>query len=137
MGGRGYAMGKIRRFEDVIAWQRAREFTREIYEMSSTHPFSRDFALKDQIRRAAISVMANIAEGFERNGNKEFSQFLSYAKGSLGEVRAFLYVALDAEFIDRTSFERLLQRSTETACLISGLMRYLSRSEYKGWRHLR
>ena len=88
-------MATFHRFEDIDAWQKARELTRAVYAASRSGSFSKDFALRDQIRRASISVMSNIAEGFERGGNKEFRQFLSTAKGSAGEVRAQRYVALD------------------------------------------
>ncbi len=87
-------MAKIDRFEDIKAWQKARELNKEIYKISNNTLFEKDFGLKDQIRRASVSVLSNIAEGFERNGSKEFKQFLSIAKGSSGEVRAQLYVAL-------------------------------------------
>lgn len=81
-------MARIERFEDIESWKLAREVTKLIYEISSSGSFSRDFALVNQIRRASISILSNIAEGFERSGNKEFLQFLAIAKGSCGEVRA-------------------------------------------------
>jgi len=83
-------MSKIERFEDFDAWKLARRLTHAIYDVSAVGEFSRDFALRDQIRRASISIVSNIAEGFERDGDKEFLQFLSIAKGSCGEVRAQL-----------------------------------------------
>ena len=83
-------MATFKRFEDIEAWQLAREFTAKIYRLSKVPPFSRDFALRDQMRRAAVSVMSNIAEGFERGGTKEFLHFLSIAKGSAGELEAQL-----------------------------------------------
>ena len=89
-------MGKIERFEDIDAWKKARELTKIIYEVTAQGKLATDFSLRDQLRRAAVSIMANIAEGFEREGNKEFRQFLATAKGSAGEVKALLYVALDA-----------------------------------------
>ncbi|MBM4037083.1 MAG: four helix bundle protein, partial [Planctomycetes bacterium] len=93
-------MGKIERFEDMDAWKKARELTRAIYQLTSAGGFSRDFGLRDQIRRAAVSVMSNIAEGFERGGDKEFHQFLAVAKGSCGELRCQLYVVSVAESQD-------------------------------------
>ncbi len=87
-------MASAQRFEDIKAWQKARELVKNIYQATSVGKFARDFVLRDQIRRAAVSIMSNIAEGFEREGNKEFLQFLSLAKGSCGEVRAQLYVAI-------------------------------------------
>jgi four helix bundle protein len=85
-------MGKIVKFEDIEAWNKARELAKEIYAVSNEGPFARDFGLLDQTRRAAVSVMSNIAEGFERGGDVEFRRFLSIAKGSAGEVKAQLYV---------------------------------------------
>ncbi|MBK9314203.1 MAG: four helix bundle protein [Acidobacteria bacterium] len=95
----------VRRFEDLIAWQRARRLTADIYKISRNSNFARDFGLRDQIRRAAVSVMSNIAEGFERNRQGEFHQFLSIAKASCGEVRAQLYVAYDVGYLDQTSLD--------------------------------
>lgn len=80
-------MGKIEKFEDIVSWQRARELTRDVYGAAKHGAFSRDFGLRDQIQRAAVSTMANIAEGFERGGDKEFIQFLSNSKGSCAEVK--------------------------------------------------
>src|ERR671929_85029 len=100
-------MATFKTFEDIAAWQRARELTKEIYKLTSKNEFSRDFGLKDQIRRASVSIMSNIAEGFERSGTGEFAHFLATAKGSAGEVRSQLYVALDQEYIARSAFDRL------------------------------
>src|SRR5215210_7381743 len=94
----------IKRFEDVEGWKKARLLTRELYSVTMKGEFARDFALRDQIRRAAISVMSNIAEGFEREGNKEFRQFLSLAKGSASEIRSQLYIALDAGYLTQGDF---------------------------------
>ena len=88
-------MAKITRFEEIDCWRKSRELTKSIHQITLKQRFSRDFGLRDQIRRAAVSVLSNIAEGFERDGDKEFIQFLSLAKGSCGEIRAQLYVALD------------------------------------------
>jgi four helix bundle protein len=122
----------IEKFEDIQAWQMARQSTRMIYEASSTGTFSRDFALRDQIRRSAISIMSNIAEGFDRDGNKEFLNFLSIAKGSCAESRAQLYVALDGGHISQPEFDRLYNSLDQTGRLIGGFMRYLSSSDVKG-----
>ncbi|MGE0102084.1 MAG: four helix bundle protein [Blastocatellales bacterium] len=111
----------VRRFEDLIAWQRARTLTRDIYRISEDTRFARDFGLRDQIRRAAVSVMSNIAEGFERNRQGEFHQFLSIAKASCGELRAQLYVALDVGYLDQTSFDGLQRQAEEVSRIISGL----------------
>jgi len=125
-------MARIEQFEDIDAWKRARELAQAIYEVTSVAEFARDFGLRDQIRRAAVSVMSNIAEGFERSGDKEFRQFLSLAKGSAGEVKAQLYVALDARFLSQEQFDQLYSLATETGRLIGGFMRYLTDSGYKG-----
>ena len=93
--------GKVERFEDLVAWQKARGLTKAIYEMTGKGDIVKDFGLKDQMRRASVSIMSNIAEGFERNRPAEFHQFLSIAKGSCAELRAQLYVAVDAGYIGR------------------------------------
>ncbi len=92
-------MNTIKRFEDIIAWQKAREMTREIYTCTRAGAFTKDFGLRSQIQRASVSTMANIAEGFDRGGDKEFIQFLSNSKGSSGEVKSHLYVALDQGYV--------------------------------------
>ncbi|MGA2937936.1 MAG: four helix bundle protein [Syntrophobacteraceae bacterium] len=119
-------MTKIERFEDIEAWQKARKLASSVYAVSNHGPFSRDFGLRDQIRRAAVSIMSNVAEGFERGGSVEFRRFLSIAKGSAGEVNAQLYVAFDAELIDKARFDSLYRMATETGSLIGGFMRYLT-----------
>jgi four helix bundle protein len=125
-------MSTINTFEDIHAWQKARELNRIVYQISSTNSFSKDFGLRDQIRRASVSILSNIAEGYERNGNKEFLYFLSIAKGSAGEVRAQLYVALDLNYITKTEFDTLNQLATDTSKLISGFINYLKKSDLKG-----
>lgn len=120
-------MAPIRSFEEIEAWQKARELTKAIYAVSSEASFARDFALRDQIRRAAISILSNIAEGFERGGNAEFRQFLAIAKGSAGEVRAQLYVALDAHHLTHEQFTVLHQLTTEISRLLSGFLSYLEK----------
>jgi four helix bundle protein len=125
-------MAKIEKFEDIKSWELAREVTKIVYEISSAEKFSRDFALCNQIRRAAISIMSNIAEGFERNGDKEFVQFLSVAKGSCGEVRAQIYVALDQKYITDEQFEDISGKLIETSKTIAGFMKYLQQSELRG-----
>lgn len=125
-------MSKINTFEDIQAWQKARELTGAIYKVSSADSFNKDFGLKDQIRRASVSVLSNIAEGFERNGSKEFLLFLSIAKGSAGEVRAQLYIAFDLEYISKTEFDDLSKLATDTSKMIGGFMTYLKNSDLKG-----
>jgi four helix bundle protein len=125
-------MATIRQFEDLDSWKKARELTKVIYKITSNAHFSKDFPLKDQIRRAAVSITSNIAEGFEREGNREFIQFLSNAKGSCGEVRSQLYVALDEKYLTSLEFEETKQLCTEVSRLISGLMNYLKTSQIRG-----
>ena len=128
-------MAKIGRLEDVEAWKKARELTRVVYGVTKVGEFARDFSLKDQIRRASVSVMSNIAEGFERGGNKEFIQFLATAKGSVGEVQSLLYVALDAGFITQEQFDCLYNLAQDDARLIGGFMKYLKTSGYVGRKY--
>ena len=125
-------MARIEKFEDIESWKLAREITKLIYAASSTGGFCRDFALVNQIRRASISILSNIAEGFERSGNKEFLQFLAIAKGSCGEVRAQLYVAFDQHYIDEEKFKEISSKLLETNRMISGLMKYLQQSDLRG-----
>jgi four helix bundle protein len=126
---------KIKKFEDIESWKKARQLTKAVYEATSTGSFARDFGLKDQIRRASISILSNIAEGFERGGDKEFLQFLAMAKGSCGEVPAQLYVALDQGYVSQELFEELSQNTVEIGQLISGFMKYLSNSELRGSKY--
>lgn len=114
-------MQKARRFEDLLAWQRARTLTRDIYGATQGERFSRDFGLVGQIQRASVSILSNIAEGIERYGTKELPHFLSMAKGSSAEVRAQLYVALDIGYIDRAQFDALYAQADEVGRLIGGL----------------
>ncbi len=118
-------MPTIERFEDIEAWQKARVLVRAVYRASSRSPFARDFGLRDQMQKAAVSIMSNIAEGFERASNKEFVQFLNYAKGSAGEVRSQLYVALDLGYIDEGEFDRLMGVVLAVSKKLSGFMTYL------------
>ena len=128
-------MVKINKFEDIESWKKARRLTKEIYQTSATGGFVRDFGLKDQIRRASVSILSNIAEGFERGGDKEFSQFLAIAKGSCGEVRAQLYVALDQGYFSADTFDQLFSSATEVGQLLAGFIRYLKRSPLQGSKY--
>ncbi len=128
-------MSAFQRFEDIEAWQNARELTKAIYALSNDGQFARDFGLRDQIRRASVSIMSNIAEGFGRGGNKEFIQFLSTARGSASEVQAQLYVALDAGYINQDQFQKLYSETEATARMIAGLLRYLQNSDFKGAKY--
>ncbi|HKG12617.1 MAG TPA: four helix bundle protein [Pyrinomonadaceae bacterium] len=123
---------KVERFEDLIAWQKARALTRDIYNFTAQGRFSKDFGLKDQMRRAAVSIMSNIAEGFERGKPSEFHQFLSIAKASCAELRSQLYIALDAEYIDEDLFNQLMLRATEVGRIIGGLRSAVERKRDRG-----
>jgi four helix bundle protein len=125
-------MATFKTFEEIECWKKARELTREIYEITNRPAFSRDFGLKDQIRRAAVSIMSNIAEGYDRSGTAEFVHFLATAKGSAAEVRCQLYVAADQGYIHEDHFVKLNSLAAETARMLSGLMKYLRTSGYKG-----
>jgi four helix bundle protein len=114
---------KIRRFEDLIAWQKARALASAIYGLTARRPFSRDFTMRDQICGAAVSVPSNIAEGFERDRLREFHQFLSIAKGSCAEVRSDLYVAFDIGYIDEQQLSSLLAQGEEVGRIVGGLRR--------------
>ena len=111
----------IKCFEDLIAWQKARELTKAIYKITSTGIFSKDFGLKDQIQRASVSVMSNVAEGFERNSRNEFHQFLVIAKSSCAEVKSQLYVALDVNYLIEAIFQDLKAQAEEVSRIIGGL----------------
>jgi len=121
-------MSGITRFQDMQAWQKARELTAGIYELTRTGDFAKDYALRDQIRRAAISVMSNLAEGFERSSRQEFHQFLSIAKGSCAEVRSQLYTALDAKLIDQEEFSKAMACAESAANLIGAFRSSVARS---------
>lgn len=130
-------MATITRFEDIEAWQLGRELKRLIYACSKTREFAKDFALKDQIRRAAISVTANIAEGFEREGNREFIQFLSMSKGSCGELQDHLYTALDEAYLTQPQFDDLYRRAAQVGQKIGAFMNYPRRTEIRGRKFMR
>lgn len=125
-------MASFKSFEEIEAWKKSRKLTKQIYDLTGVGVFARDFGLKDQIRRACVSVMSNIAEGFERSGTGEFTQFLAMAKGSAGEVRSQLYVALDQRYLSEGEFEMLCSTVREISQMISGLMTYLRGSGIKG-----
>jgi len=128
-------MSRIERFEDIEAWKISRDLTRNVYIETNKGLFAKDFGLRDQIRRASISIMSNIAEGFERGGDKEFVQFISQAKGSSAEVRAQLYVAFDQCYIEKETFDRLADLTIQINSMLARLMKYLRDSEYKGSKY--
>ena len=126
---------QVRNFEDLEIWKDARALTREIYQLTRDSKFSKDFVLRDQIRRAAVSIMSNIAEGFERGGNQEFIQFLYIAKASCGEVRSQLYVALDQSYLAPEDCDGASKSFRRLSIMISNLIDYLKRSGMKGSKY--
>jgi four helix bundle protein len=127
---------QVKNFEDFEIWKEARALTREIYQLTRDSKFSKDFVLRDQIRRAAISVMSNIAEGFERGGNQEFIQFLYVAKASCGEVRSQLYVALDQSYVTSKDCDDVSKSLRRLSIMISNLIDYLKHSGMKGSKYM-
>lgn len=122
----------MKRFEDMEVWQAARDLAQQIFVLINREPFSKDFKLRDQINASSGSIMDNIAEGFERDGNREFRQFLSIAKGSAGEVRSQLYRAFDRGYLTKSEFDELQLRVLSISKQLSGLMHYLNSSDIKG-----
>jgi four helix bundle protein len=122
-------------FEDLGIWQDARKLCKDIFIITKNDLFCKDYKLCDQIRTSSGSVMDNIAEGFERNGNKEFIQFLSIAKGSCGECRSQSYRAFDNEYIDIETLNDLIYKTKTLSKQISGFMSYLKRSDFKGSKY--
>ena len=119
---------KIEHFEDIEAWKAARKLAQGIYVLTSQPRFAKDFGLRDQIQRAAVSIMANIAEGFDGRSTQEFIRFLGYAFRSATEVQSHLYVALDQGYLMKDRFEDLYQQAVETKKLINGFIRYLRKA---------
>ncbi len=121
-------MATAEKFEDIEAWQLARSLVSKIYASTRSGPFAKDFGLRDQIRRAAVSVMSNIAEGFDRRTDSSFQSFLVIARGSVGEVRSQLYVALDQQFIDRQQFDDMQRDVVRIGKMLTSLLQYLRSS---------
>ncbi len=124
-------------FEELKVYSVAREITRAVYELTRSTEFARDFNLVNQIRRASISMMANIAEGYERENNTEFVQFLYYAKGSCGELRAHLTIALDQRYIDEKKHAKVIGQCKKLSGMLKNLIGYLRNSDLTGTRHKR
>jgi len=120
---------KVERFEDLGAWQKARSLTADIYRASASGRFSRDFALRDQIRKSAVSVPSNIAEGFERFSLGEFHRFLTYAKGSCGELKTQLYIAGDVGYLDESALAPLLSSAQSVSEIIGKLRSSIERTQ--------
>ena len=125
-------MSTIKRFEDLEIWQLAREISKDVYKITYTESIKYDFSLIDQLRRSSGSIMDNIAEGFERDGNKEFVQFLSIAKGSSGETRSQLYRAMDQHYIDDSEYKSLYNKLINVSIKIKNMMSYLKKSGLSG-----
>ena len=128
------SMPTYQRFTEMEIWQKM-SLVKDLYELTKSGPFSRDWALKDQLRRASISIPCNIAEGFERGGNKEFIQFLSYAKGSAGEVLTQMHIAYELDNLSKEDFNKFEKRVTRISYMLGGFMRYLKRSGQKGAKY--
>lgn len=116
---------RIERFEDIDAWKEARNLNKMVYQISTRDPFKRDFALTSQIQRASISVMANVAEGFDRQSNKEFIHYLHIASSSASEIQSHLYAALDLAYIRKEEFRNLYEQAKKVKKLINGFIAYL------------
>jgi four helix bundle protein len=123
------------KIEDMLAWQKAKALTIEIYKITNEPLFSKDFGLKDQIRRAAVSVASNIAEGFGRGGTNEFKNFLSISKGSLYEVKTQLIIAYELGLVEEKLKEQLIINIEEVTGMIAGLIKYLKNTEIKGSKY--
>lgn len=126
---------KAKNFEDLAVYQHAQNLTNRIYHVTRQSAFSEDYGLVQQIRRAAVSIISNIAEGFERSGNPELIQFLYIAKGSSGEVRAQLTVAFDQHYIDRQTYDALTDQSRRISAMLSNLITHLKKSNYRGAKY--
>ena len=122
-------------FEDLEVWKAARALTNKIYGITKDVAFSKDFGLRDQIRRASVSIMSNIAEGYERGGNQELIQFLSIAKGSCGEVRCQLYIAGDQNYINQNELKPLVEHCKRISIMINNFMEHLKGSRCKGSKY--
>ena len=118
---------KINKFEDLGIWKLALKITKEIYDLTSKREFSKDFGLRDQIRRAIISVSSNIVEGFEKSNNNEFIRFLKISKGSVGETRNQLYIALSVGYITKEEFDKTNNNLEDLAGQVGGFIQYLER----------
>lgn len=125
-------MATIQRFEDLRIWQQARVLCRKVNELTKTSPFYKDFSLVDQIRRSSGSCMDNIAEGFERDGNREFIQFLNISKGSIGETRSQLFRAFDYGYVKQESFHEMCEECVQLSKQIRAFSDYLKSSPHKG-----
>ena len=124
-------MAKFNSFEEINAWQKAYEITLEVYRITADGGFSKDYGLRDQIRRASVSIMANIAEGHGRRSNSEFANFLNIARGSAAEVQSHLYVAMGLKYIEKEDFDRQYSAAEEISRMTLALAKYLRESDRK------
>lgn len=121
-------MATFKRFEDILAWQKARIVTKQVYQLTNSGDFSKDFGLRDQLRRASVSIMANISEGFGRRSDKEFANFLNMAHGSAAECQSHLYVALDLGYVSEQAFQSLYESFGECSKMVISLSHHLRRA---------
>jgi four helix bundle protein len=128
-------MGKFQRFTELEVWEYSKTLASDIYRKTSEGPFNRDWSLRDQMRKAAVSIPSNIAEGFERGGTGEFINFLSIAKGSNGELITQLYIAYDIGYLSKEDYENLVQRAQKIGKMLGGFMKYLKKSGIKGTKY--
>ena len=119
-------MSTIKRFEDLECWQEARKLIRQVYELTKKKDFSADFELKNQVRRSAVSVMANVAEGFHRNSNKNFLKFLDYSRSSIAETLSHAYIALDQDYVSESDMVNLKKQAELSWRKINSLISYLN-----------
>ena len=122
-------MSKIVRFEEIEGWQSARTLVNDVYTLTNSAAFRKDTSLRDQLRRAAVSIMSNIAEGFESQSSKTFVRYLYIAKGSAGEIRSQLYICLDQDYIKENEFVKIQEQALQCSRLLSGFIKYLERSD--------
>lgn len=130
-------MATISNFEDIVDWQKARLFCKTIFRITSNADFSKEIRFKSQINASAGSVMDNIAEGFDREGNKEFLQFLSYSKASLAETKSQIYRAFDRNYLTKEEFEIVLNEANELKLVLNGFIGYLRKSDMKGVKFIK
>lgn len=128
-------MSSFRSFEDMEVWQKARKLIVTVYQVTNQAGFSKDYYLVNQIRKSAVSIISNIAEGVERDGNKELINFLYIAKGSCGELRCQLYIALDQNYLGTDQFDKLYNSAIEISRALNKLIKYLKDSEFKGKKY--
>ncbi|NMB82141.1 MAG: four helix bundle protein [Ignavibacteria bacterium] len=122
---------RIESFSDIDSWKEARVFIKEIYKLTSHGKIEKDFGFKDQLQRVAVSIMSNIAEGFDSGSKKSFISFLNYAYRSATEVQSLLFIALDIDYISNEQFNTLTEKTNKIKNLIGGFIQYLKKSEYK------